>query len=88
MNEDTFLKDNIVSLQLFKWQLMSGSISCFFIPLYGFLLRIVAVAFWPVTETHVENLFTLSRGVPNGTCSVNSYESVVAVNLEQISTDC
>lgn len=43
------------------------------------------MAFWPVTEIHVENLFTLSGGVPNGDCSVKSYESVIAVKLEQIS---
>lgn len=85
MNEDTFLKENIVSPWVFNRQLISGSIYCFFVPLYDFLLRIVAVAFWPVTEIHVENLFTLSGGVPNGDCSVKSYESVIAVKLEQIS---
>lgn len=85
MNEDTFLKENIVCPWVFNRQLISGSIYCFFVPLYGFLLRIVAVAFWPVTKIHVENLFTLSGGVPNGDCSVNSNESVIAIKLEQIS---
>lgn len=81
MNEDTFLKEKIVSPRVFSWQLISGNIYCFFIPLHGFLLRIVAVAFWPVTQTHVGNLFTLSRGMPNGAWSVNSYESVIADSI-------
>lgn len=88
MNEETFLKDKIVSPVVFNWQLFSGNIYCFFVPLHGFLLRSVFVASWPVTEIRVGNLFTLSRGVPNGDCSVNAYESVIAVNLELISTDC
>lgn len=48
-----------LSPTVFNWQLISGNIYCFFVPLHGFLLRNVVVASWPVTEIHVGNLFTL-----------------------------
>lgn len=77
-------------LSLHKFSTGSWSLAMFIVSSFPCMVFCwgLWLTFWPVTETCVGNLFVLSRGVPNGVCPMNSSESVIAVNLELISTDC